>query len=177
MQDVAGRGDGIGAVEERAVGQHRRGNESDGGGLVSGDLPVGARRQPRLGDPVMGVEDLGGLGVVVSGQQSRQIGPRHLLVVLELVLNPALGVIHRALVEPEHQPQSEEILAASRLPRAQGGFADGPQGQGGQGDLDETVPCQASVLQRIGLVAGFIEVLLGEGVGIHGEDAAVLQLT
>ena len=74
VEDLAGRRDGIGAVEQLALGQLGGGHEAQGGGLVAGDVAIGARRQLGRLDAVAGVEDLGGLTEGVAGLERAQVG-------------------------------------------------------------------------------------------------------
>ncbi len=110
LEDVRGRGDRIGAVEEVALAHGGRGQEAEGRGLVAGDVPVRARGQLRLGHAVGLVEHLRGLAERVPGLQGAAVGFGDDRPATELLVDPLDGRGHRALVEPEHQAQGEEVL-------------------------------------------------------------------
>jgi hypothetical protein len=80
-------------------------------------------------------------------------------------------------VDPGHQPQREEVLAAVLLLRVQRQVFQGGLGEPGDVDLVQAVlRGEIGILQRILAIAGLGEVALFEGGGVHDQDPAGLEI-
>ena len=173
LEDLGGRGDGVASQEDLAAGELGHGGQREGRGAVAGHVPVGSRRQLGRRHPVLGDEELGGLAEGVTGLEHLDVGLGDLRLLLELgpdVLELRLG---RAAVEPVHHAQREVVPAAGHV------LVGEPRpGQRGLGELvhvdrdDLVVLLQGVVVERVGLVAGLLEVALGVGPAVGDEDAA-----
>ena len=64
MEDIAGGGDGVGAVDELFVGEMSGGDKPHGHGFVAGDASVGAGFDGGFGDLVTNGEDFSGFAEV-----------------------------------------------------------------------------------------------------------------
>ena len=90
VEDVGGRGDRVGAEEQRQLRQVGGGDQAPGEGGVAGDVGVGARARAAAGrDLVGGLEQLGRLAEVVAGLEGAGVG----------VERPA-GVLAKRFVDP-----------------------------------------------------------------------------
>ncbi len=74
VEDVGGRGDRVGAEEQREAGLHAAGDEAVGEGEVAGDVAVGAGRHHGRLDLVLDREGLGGLAEVPAGLEGGDVG-------------------------------------------------------------------------------------------------------
>ena len=74
VEDVGGRGDRVGAQEDRQPGLHARGDQAVRQRQVAGDVAVGARRHRGRLDLVLDHERLGGLAEVPAGLERRDVG-------------------------------------------------------------------------------------------------------
>ena len=74
VEDVGGRGDRVGAEEDRQPGLHARGDQAVGQRQVAGDVAVGAGRHRGRLDLVLHHERLGGLAEVPAGLERRDVG-------------------------------------------------------------------------------------------------------
>ena len=178
MQDVGGRRDRVGAVEERAAGELGRGDEADGRRLVAGDLAVLARRDDGLLHLVVRGEDFGRVGEVVAGLQGDLVGLHDLRVLLELRAYPFERRLHRAVVEPVEQAEREEVLAAIHLLARQldAGLLQSADVDRRDRELVDAVAAQRIVFERVRRVVGLLQVLLVELVGVDDDCAAVFEV-
>ena len=78
VEQVAGRSNRVGTVDQRLAGQARRRGEAKRGGLVPIDNPVGARLGAGPFHHVVYGEGLVGLAVVIARLESRPIGLGHI---------------------------------------------------------------------------------------------------
>ncbi len=172
MEDVTGRRDGVGTVEEVAPGQLAGSHEPQRRGFVAGDVAVRARRERGWLDPVVGVEELGGLAEGVAGLEGAQVGLGDDRPGRELLLDPLDGRLHGPLVEPEHEPEGEEVLGQVHLLGGHVKAFESTRVELADGDLEDVVVVERAVRQRIVLVAGLGQVLLVEGVLVDDDGAA-----
>ncbi len=177
VQDVAGRRDGIGAVDHRQAGPLRRGQDSPREGPVPGHAPVDAGRHLRRLDAVALREDLRGLTEVVAGLEGAGVCLCHVGVLREALLDPVEGRLDRPRVDPRDQPEREEVLAAVLLLRVEGESRQAIDREPRDVDLVRPVPLvQRRVLERVRRIAGAVEVLLLEGARVQDEEPALLQV-
>ena len=96
---------------------------------------------------------------------------------LEARLEPAHRRLDRAVVEPVHEPEREEVLRAVALARADREVLDRLAVQRGDGDLDH-LEAVAQMLERVlvRLVARALERLLVERVAVDDHHAAGAQV-
>ena len=174
MEDVAGRSDRVGGVDQRDVRQLRRGHQADGEGFVARDLAVAARLDLRLGDAVVDRQRLGRFAEVVAGLERPRVGFEYRGVLGELLADPALRRLQRTLVQPVDQAQGEEVLAAVGLARAELDLGDRLAVEGVDGHADDAVTLERAVFQRVVLVTGLVQVGGAEGVAVDDQDAARL---
>ena len=96
MEDVAGRGDRVRAVEQRPLGELAGGHEAERRRLVAGDVAVRAGGELGRLDPVVGVEDLGRLAERVAGLERALVGLGDDRSGAELRVDPGDRRVHRA---------------------------------------------------------------------------------
>ncbi len=177
VQDVAGRRDGIGAVDHRQAGPLGRGQDSPREGPVPGHAPVDAGRHLRRLDAVALREDLRGLAEVVASLEGARVGLSDVRVLREALLDPVEGRLDGPRVDPRDQPEREEVLAAVLLLRVQGEARQALDREPRDVDLVRAVPLvQRRVLDRVLRIAGAVEVLLLEGARVQDEEPALLQV-
>jgi hypothetical protein len=80
------------------------------------------------------------------------------------------------VVEPRHQPEREHVLRALALALRDLDLLERLERHRGEPDRVHLVLVERPVLERIRLVAGLLEVALGEGVGVHDQGAAARQV-
>src|SRR5262245_64538081 len=73
VQYSRSRSDRIAAIEQRPAGELRGRDESDRRRFVSGDISVFSRSDLRFADVVMGGEDLGRVGIVITCLERQKI--------------------------------------------------------------------------------------------------------
>jgi hypothetical protein len=122
-------------------------------------------------------ERLGRKAEMESGAQSPQVGFGDRGVLFELAGNPLFGRLAVAVVQPVHQPQREEVLAAIgfllRQPQARNGVACQPRHRDA---MHLVLGNDIRILERIGRVVGFLDVRLVELVDVDDQHAAALQV-
>jgi hypothetical protein len=80
------------------------------------------------------------------------------------------------VVEPRHQAQGEHVLRALRLALGHVHLLERLERERRQRYLVDVVLLQRAVVERVGLVAGLLEVPLGEGVTVDDQGAALGQV-
>ena len=176
MQDVAGRGDGVGTQHHldprKLTGRH----DTVGQRRVSGDLPVLARLELGRGDLVGGGEGFGGLAVVPARLERQHVGFGDLGLAGELLPDEGLAGLEFAAVHPRQQTEREHVLGA--LPVLLGGADrfDGAEREGGHRHRLHDVVGQLFALQRVGVVPDLGQVALGELVGVGDDQAAAREV-
>ena len=175
VQDVRGRGDGVGPEEEGQPTAVGSGDEPPGGGGVAGDVDVLARFELGRLDLVGGLEQLGGLAEVEAGLEGAEVGFQHQRLARVLLADPGEGRLDGAGVEPADQAEGEEVLGALGVPRLNPGLLGHLGGDRGHRDLVDGVGGQRAVGQRVGLVAGLGQVALLEGVDVDDDGGALGQ--
>ena len=110
MENVAGGGDGVGAVKERQAAQLAGRNEPGGQGLVARDVPVGPRLEDGLADLVRGGENLRRFAKVVTDPQRPAVGLDDVTLASEFLLDPLEGRLQGAIIHPVHEAQGEKVL-------------------------------------------------------------------
>ena len=155
----------------------RGGDQPVGERGVAGDLPVGARRELRRRDLVADREVLRGLAVGVARLERGRVRLRDLGPLRELPLDELERPIGRPVVEPAHQPEREEVLRALRFAgRDPLDPLQGAHGHRREPDLVDVEVVERAVLERVGLVAGLLQVALLERVGVDDQRAALRQV-
>ena len=117
MEDVAGRGDWITGVEQRAIGQLGCCGESKCQRLVAGDLAVFARRQLGRWNSKLDSEGFGREPVILATLQSLEVRLGDFGLLGEFFGDPVACRSGVAFVQPVDQSEREEVLAAIRFAR------------------------------------------------------------
>ena len=177
LEDRTGRGNRIRAAVQLLAAQPGRGNQSPGQRLVAHDVPVGAGGQPGRLDLVAVVERLRRFPVVPAGAQRLLVGRRDLRLAPELLPDEPQRRLDLTPEQPVDQPQGEEVLAAILQIRAQAfDLPDRLAVQGVETNLDQAVVVDRSVLERIGLEPGQLQVLRLEALVVDDKDPALLEV-
>ena len=116
------------------------------------------------------------LAVVVPGLERGGVRVHVLRVLGELLADPLERHVQRPLVEPVHEAEREEVLAAVGFLRAELVLGHRLAGELGDRHADDAVALEAVVFERADLVPGLVEVGDAEVVGIDDQDAAGLQI-
>ncbi len=171
MEDVGGRRDRVRAVEEGPACELRGGQHAERGRLIAGDVAVGPGREVGRGNAVVGVEDLGRLAEGVARLECPLVRLGDDRPLAELVVDPADRPVHFPAVQPEHDPESEEVLRQVLLLARHVEPVERALVERRDRDLEEGVLLERAVGQRVGGIAGLVEVLLGECVAVDDEGA------
>ena len=75
----------------------------------------------------------------------------------------------------ETRPEREEVLRPFGVAPLDVEILERPRGQRRDGNREERVPVERTVLERVGLVPGLLQVALLEGVDVGDDRAAVLE--
>ena len=113
----------------------------------------------------------------MAGLERRRVGGRHQLSLAELLLDPVQRRLHRPVVQPTHDTQSEEVLAALGVPGLHSQVLANLLGEARHGHEVGGVVVERAVGERVVGVAGLVEVPLLEGVGVDDDRAAGLEST
>jgi hypothetical protein len=176
VQDVAGRGDRVGAEEQRQPGLHRRRDQPVCQGDVAGDVAVGTRRHRRRLDLVGHRERLGGLAEVPARLERGHVGVADGRLGGEPPLQERDRRLGRPAVQPRQQPEREHVLRAARVLARQVELLDRAHGELGQVELVHLVGVEGVVLERVVRVAGPGQVAGGEVVGVDDDRRALGQV-
>ena len=178
VQELGGRRDRIARQyqPQPAPGARRDQPERQRGRAV--DVAIRARRDIRRRlDPVLDVEQLGRLAERPAGVEGRQVREQDRWLIRELVLDPPLGPVGRTPVQPRQHPQREQVLGAPCVTgRGVLDPLDGAHGERGHRDPMHPERTQRTVLERIGAVAGLLEVALAERVLVDYQRRAAVDL-
>ena len=114
VQDVRGRGDRVGAEEDRQLGPHAGGDQAQRERRVAGDVAVGAGRHLGRLDLVADREVLGGLAEVPAGLERGDVGRDQLRPGGELALQEARASTRAAgSTSSDSRPSANMFLARS----------------------------------------------------------------
>ncbi len=94
----------------------------------------------------------------------------------ELLLEPVDGRLPVAAEEPEHQTEGPHVLGPPRVLGAEAELGDRVQRELGDVEIQQSVGIGAAVLERVRVVAGLLQVPLGEGAGVHHQQPPALEL-
>ena len=111
VQNLTGRCNRIARIDQCPPGAIGGGDQTDRGGLVARNPPVSSLGQPGRRHRVLNAEQLGRVGKVVTGPQTGAVGGHHGRVVSQLLHEPFQHGLKGTIVQPQAQPESEEVLA------------------------------------------------------------------
>ena len=175
MEDVGGRGDGIGPEEQGQSGAGGGGDEAPRRGGVAGDVDVLPGFQGGGLHLVGGFEQLGGLPEVVPSLEGPEVGLHDQGLAGVLLLDPTGGGLGGPGVEPADQAQGEEVLGALGIPRLDPRLLGHLGGDRGHRHLVHRVGRQRAVAQRTHLVTGLGQIPLLEGIDVHDDGGRLGQ--
>ncbi len=171
MQDVAGGRDRIRAEEQRASAFHRRRDESQRGRAVAGDVAIESRSDSRGRHFVRAREHLGRLAVVEPGLEHFNVRLENLGRLLETALEVAERALDRPLIQPRQHAEHEHVAASEHRAIVQTHPMHGERRELGHIDFDHLEFVERMVGERIALVAGALDVGIGERFAVddyHG---------
>ena len=113
---------------------------------------------------------------VESGAQGRLVGLGQLGLLGELLVQPLQRGLHRPAVEPVHQAQGVEVLAAQDVLLGQGAVGQGLADALVDVQLDDAAALEGAVLERVRRQPRLLQVALGEAAGVDDDHAAGLQV-
>ena len=123
------------------------------------------------------MEDFGRLTKCVARVQCALIRFGNCLFTSKLLRDPLLCSSHRALVEPEHHAEREEVLRQLDLLAGEAESFAGARDHRGHRDLVEVVALQRTVVQWVNGVARLLQVDVVEGIGVDDDAATRNQVT
>ena len=176
MQDVGRRRDRVGAVEEGPASKPGCRQEAECCRLVAGDVAIHPGFEVGGRNDVALVEDLGRLTKGVAGLERALVGLRDHGSGRELLIDPAQGRIHAPLVQPEHDPEGEEVLRQVDLLVRHFEPFEGPGVERRDRDLEDGVLLERTVGQGTAGVGRLVQVLLRERVTVYDQRAARWQI-
>ena len=176
VEDVGGRGDRVGAEEQRETGLHAAGDEAVGEREVAGDVAVGAGRHHGRLDLVLDREGLGGLAEVPAGLERGHVGVADVGDLGEPLGEERRRRVGRAAVHPRQQAEGEHVLRARGVLAGEAELLDRLDRHPGEVDGVEGVGVEAVALERVVLVAGLGQVARGEVVGVDDDRRALVQV-
>ena len=162
VQQLGGGRDRVAGEQQRQPAARRGGDQAERGRGRAVDLAVGAGRDVgRRGDAVLHVEQLGRLAEAPAGAEGGEVGRQRRRLGGELRLDPALGDVGRAAVEPRQQAEREQVLRSAGVARADA-FESlrGARGERRHRHAVQAEVVERAVLERVRLVAGLLEVAL-----------------
>ncbi len=162
--------------EEREPRLLGGGHEAEGQRGVAREVAVEAGGELRGGDLVADLEGFGGVAVGVAGLHGELVGFDQQRFLGELVLEPPVGRVHRAVEEPVAHAERKEVLAPVHALRVETQVAEGEAGELGQVHREETVALEGVVLEGAHLHLRLLEVDLLEVVDVDDEDPAALEV-
>ena len=125
---------------------------------------------------VADLERFGGFAVAVARLHGQLVGFGQQRLVLELVVQPVKGVVHRAVVEPVAHAQREEILAAVHGLGVETEVFEGAAREALKFNGEKAKLVERVVFQRIHGHLRLAQVVFGEAVVVDDEDAVGLQV-
>jgi len=143
---------------------------------VPRDVAVLAGLEARGRDRILRVERLDGLAVVVAGLESADVGLGQGRALGETRADGQLLALGVARVDPEHQPERVEVLAAAGVLGADAGALDRLDDQLLEIDLDDAEAVDGAVGQWVRLPAGALQIALLEGGLVEDEQPAALEI-
>jgi len=181
VQDVGGRGDRVGAQEDRQPGLHATGDQAPREREVAGDVAVGPGRHRGRLDLVAHHEGLGGLTEVPARLEGGDVGVADVGDLREPLGQEAFGGVGGTAVHPRQQPEGEHVLRAGGVLAREPELLDRLDRHAGQVDgVDPEVGQRTGGVvdgvERVLGVAGLLQVALGEVVGVHDDRRALGQV-
>ncbi len=149
---------------------HRSRHESQRGRAVARDIAIESRRDSRGRHFVRAREHLGRLAVVEAGLEHLDVRLENLGRLLEAALEIGERALDRPLIQPRQHPEHEHVAASEDRAIVQAHAVHGERGELGHVDFDHLEFVERMVGERIGLVAGALDVGIGERLAVHDYD-------
>ena len=122
------------------------------------------------------LEELGGLAEVVARLERARFAARTAHDCRNARRSTPTWARPDACVQPRHQTEREEVLRPLGVARLHAQLLGGLERHRRHADLDDAVRRERAVVERVGLVAGLLEVALLERVGVDEDRAAGREL-
>ena len=158
VKDLRGRRDRIAGVEDGQAARHAGRDEPPGQRRGAARVPIGSGSERGLLDLVGVGEHLGGLPEVVAGLERRDVGFEDRRLALELLLDPPQGHVSWTRVHPRKQAEGEHVLRPLSFLLRDVDALGSPKRDRGHRHLVDLVAGERAVLERIGAVAGLLQV-------------------
>ena len=176
VQDVGGGRDRIAALEERQPRLPGRGHEAEGERRVAREVAVQPRREARRRDVVADLEGLRRVAVGVARLQGALVGLGEQRLGRELLREPALGRLRRAVVEPVAHAEREEVLAAIHALGVEAEAGQRRARELAEREREDAIALERPVLERVRRELRLLEVDRLEVVGVDDQDPAGLEV-
>ncbi len=176
VEQLGGRGDRVGGEERLQAALDAGRDQAQRQRLGAVDVAVLAGSERRRLDLDPGDGQLGRLAEVVAGFEGGEVGREDRRMLGELGLQPGDRRLDRAAEHPGDEAEGEDVLGPLRL----GGFEavdvlGGARRHRGHRHAEDLVAVERVVVERVRLVAGLAQVVVGEGVLVEDQRAARLQ--
>ncbi len=177
VQNVAGRRDRIGPVEQILAAQSTGRDQSPGQRLVAHDVAIRSRLQLRRVDLVTLPERFGRFTERPTRTQCRFVRGGDVGLLAEFILDESQRGIQRSAEQPVHQPHRKKVLAAVGDLGTQSVGGDRIPGQLSHRHFEQPIPLHDHVgVQRIRVDLRQLEILFGEPVLVGDQDPALPQV-
>lgn len=175
VENVRGRGDGVGAEEERAAALLGGHDEAPGRGRVAVDVGVDAGAWSLRVDAVGADCGVYVVAVVEAGLKDQSVGLVDCGLLGEFVLEVTEGRFERTVEEPADKAEGEDVAAFKHALVVQPCLGQSGAGHGGDGHFDD-LGLDAEFLEGlVGSEKSFPEVSFLEGVDVDDDYAAGLE--
>ena len=176
VQDVRRRRDRVAALEETQPRLLRRHHEAHRERGVAREVAVDAGRELRGRDLVGDLERLGRVAVRVAGLHRELVGLGQHRLRPELLVEPAVRRVQRAVVEPVAHAEREEVLAPVHALGVEPEVLERRARELGELDREQPIALERAVLERAHRHLRLLEVGLLEVVDVDDQDPALLQV-
>ena len=175
VQDVGRRRDRVRPQRDRELRELAGGHDAPRERGVAGDARVLAGGKLGGLDLETDADRFGRLSEVEAGEERCLVRGLDLFVAAELLGDPVEGRLDRAGVHERHEPEREEVLGTLGIAGLDPEWSADLLGEARHRNLEHAVVRQGVVVERVGRVAGLVEVAFLEGVLVDDHGAARLE--
>ena len=144
--------------------------------MVAVDVAIRSGLEARRRDLVSRLEQLRGFTERVARLEGEPVGLDDGVVASELLLDPAHGNVHGAVVQVVHRPEREEVLAAIDGLGRKPGLQKRPAREPRELDRNDAVAVERAVLERVLRIIGLLEIDRTKRVGVDDQQTVRPQV-
>ena len=176
MKNVRRRSDRIRSEEQFDVGFLRCGDEAKSKRGVAADVAIEAGFELRGRDVVGDLKRFRSVAVAVAGFHCEQVGLHEDRLVLEFVVQPALGGFHGAVVEPVAHAEGKKVFASVHALGVKTEILQRRASELGQLDFEQAIAVECVIVERVLGLIGFAQIGFKEVVDVDDENAVWFQV-